>query len=73
MDDGDFAEASRTVRRMVDKLLHQPTVKVKQLAADSGVVSYDSALQTLFGLQQPSPRRVTVNVVDLPDMSALED
>ena len=73
MDDGDFAEASRTVRRVVDKLLHQPTVKVKQLAADSGVVSYDSALQTLFGLQQPSPRRVTVNVVDLPDMSALED
>lgn len=52
MDDEDFEEVSRTVRRVVEKLLHQPTVRVKQLAATSGTVSYDTALQELFGLSQ---------------------
>ena len=30
------AEIARTVRRVVDKLLHEPTVRVKELAADRG-------------------------------------
>ncbi|MBN9643879.1 glutamyl-tRNA reductase [Corynebacterium mendelii] len=46
------AEVERTVNRIVDKLLHQPTVRVKELAAHSGSVSYKSALQELFGLAE---------------------
>lgn len=50
LDGDDLEEVQRTVRRVVDKLLHEPTVRVKQLAATSSVVPYDRALQELFGL-----------------------
>lgn len=50
MADDDRSEVSRTVKRIVDKLLHNPTVRVKELAARSGTVSYDSAIPELFGL-----------------------
>jgi glutamyl-tRNA reductase len=42
-------EVERTVRRVVDKLLHTPTVRAKQFAAESGV-SYADALRELFDL-----------------------
>ncbi|MEZ2121756.1 glutamyl-tRNA reductase [Corynebacterium sp. CCM 9203] len=74
MSDADREEVARTVRRVVDKLLHQPTVRVKELAAHSGTVSYESALQELFGLNPPqSARPVAVAAVDLPvgDISAI--
>lgn len=68
MPEDDFTEVSRAVRRVVDKLLHQPTVRVKKLAAESGVVSYESALQELFGLKQAEPERsVAVDATELPD------
>jgi glutamyl-tRNA reductase len=44
------AEIARTVRRVVDKLLHEPTVRVKALAATSGETDYAGALRALFGL-----------------------
>jgi glutamyl-tRNA reductase len=44
------AEVSRTVRRVVDKLLHEPTVRVKELASAPGGVDYADALRALFGL-----------------------
>ena len=44
------AEVARTVRRVVDKLLHAPTVRVKQLAAEPGGAGYADALRTLFDL-----------------------
>jgi glutamyl-tRNA reductase len=44
------AEIARTVRRVVDKLLHEPTVRVKELAADPGGTDYAGALRALFGL-----------------------
>ncbi|WKD59907.1 Glutamyl-tRNA reductase [Corynebacterium caspium DSM 44850] len=46
----EFGEVTRTVRRVVDKLLHHPTIKAKELAVESGVVSYETALQEFFGL-----------------------
>lgn len=68
MDEADFEEVTRTVRRVVDKLLHQPTVRVKELAAESGVVSYESALQELFGLKKAeTSRSVAVDVTSLPE------
>lgn len=70
MADAEFAEVANTVRRVVDKLLHQPTVRVKKLAAESGVVSYESALQELFGLTGES-QSVRVELSELPDAASL--
>ncbi|SHN82249.1 glutamyl-tRNA reductase [Geodermatophilus obscurus] len=43
-------EVARTVHRVVDKLLHEPTVRVKELASAPGGVDYADALRALFGL-----------------------
>ena len=43
-------EVANTVRRVVDKLLHAPTVRVKQLASAPGGDSYAEALRELFEL-----------------------
>ncbi|MFF0204220.1 glutamyl-tRNA reductase [Streptomyces sp. NPDC005017] len=52
LDDRHRAEITQTVRRVVDKLLHAPTVRVKQLAAEPGGAGYADALRTLFDLDQ---------------------
>jgi glutamyl-tRNA reductase len=44
------SEIARTVRRVVDKLLHEPTVRVKELASAPGGTDYAGALRALFGL-----------------------
>jgi glutamyl-tRNA reductase len=44
------AELSRTVQRVVDTLLHTPTVRVRQLAEGPAGTSYADALRELFGL-----------------------
>lgn len=43
-------EFQRCVRRVVDKLLHQPTIRVQELAADPEAVDYAAALRELFAL-----------------------
>ncbi|EHR59297.1 glutamyl-tRNA reductase [Saccharomonospora cyanea] len=48
-------ELGRTVRRVVDKLLHAPTVRVKQLAAEKADTDYANALRELFGLDPQAP------------------
>jgi glutamyl-tRNA reductase len=48
------AEFSRTVHRVVDKLLHAPTVRIKQLAESPVESGYADALRELFGLD-PQP------------------
>ncbi|MFJ8804286.1 glutamyl-tRNA reductase [Streptomyces sp. NPDC102487] len=50
LDDKQRGEIGQTVRRVVDKLLHAPTVRVKQLAAEPGGAGYADALRTLFDL-----------------------
>ncbi|WP_431985292.1 glutamyl-tRNA reductase [Streptomyces qinglanensis] len=50
MDDKQRAEITQTVRRVVDKLLHAPTVRVKQLAGEPGGAGYADALRELFDL-----------------------
>lgn len=43
-------------------------MRVKELAAESGVVSYESALQELFGLKKAeTSRSVAVDVTSLPE------
>ncbi|HEY8456466.1 MAG TPA: glutamyl-tRNA reductase [Actinopolymorphaceae bacterium] len=50
LDDTARAEVERTVRRVVDKLLHAPTIKVKELAEQTVQTSYADALRKLFAL-----------------------
>ena len=52
-------ELASTVRRVVDKLLHTPTVRVKQLAGAPGGDTYAEALRELFGLDPQAPAAVT--------------
>ncbi|MGW5269488.1 glutamyl-tRNA reductase [Rhodococcus sp. NPDC003994] len=51
-------EVARTVRRVVDKLLHAPTVRVKQLATTPGGDSYAEALRELFELSPSTVQAV---------------
>jgi glutamyl-tRNA reductase len=53
------AELAHAVRRVADKLMHQPTVRVKELADSDGAVSYATALADLFSLDQQSVDAVT--------------
>jgi len=52
-------EVEHTVRRVADKLLHQPTVRVKELANETGAVSYAAALAELFALDPDAVEAVT--------------
>ncbi|WGL52917.1 glutamyl-tRNA reductase [Nocardioides sp. BP30] len=52
-------ELLRTVRRVADKLLHEPTVRVKELANDTGAISYERALAELFALDPEAVSAVT--------------
>lgn len=52
-------EVASTVRRVVDKLLHAPTVRVKQLAETPGGDSYAEALSELFALDPSATEAVT--------------
>ncbi|GII93601.1 glutamyl-tRNA reductase [Sinosporangium siamense] len=51
-------EVTQTVRRVVDKLLHEPTVRVKRLAASSAGDHYAEALRELFDLDPKVPEAV---------------
>ena len=53
------AEIRHTVRRVADKLLHEPTVRVKELANEQGAVSYAAALAELFALDPEAVDAVT--------------
>jgi glutamyl-tRNA reductase len=54
LGDRERAEVQRTVSRIVDKLLHQPTVRVQELAADPDALDYAAALRELFALHPQS-------------------
>jgi glutamyl-tRNA reductase len=59
LDEQVRAELRQTVRRVADKLMHQPTVRVKELAGTRGAVSYAEALAELFSLDQQAVEAVT--------------
>lgn len=58
LEPGVREEVGRTVRRVVDKLLHAPTVRVKQLAAETADTDYANALRELFCLDPQAPAAV---------------
>jgi glutamyl-tRNA reductase len=59
LDPAAKAEVEQAVRRVADKLLHQPTVRVRELANEDGAVSYTAALAELFSLDPDAVEAVT--------------
>lgn len=59
LDPAVRAEVLHAVRRVADKLLHEPTVRVRELADTSGAVSYAAALAELFALDPDAVTAVT--------------
>ncbi len=60
-------EIAQTVRRVVDKLLHAPTVRVKELASSPDGEEYAAALRVLFDLNPRTVDAVTRAEIESPD------
>ncbi len=54
LEDRERTEVQRTVRRIVDKLLHAPTVRIQELSSDPEAPDYAAALRELFALDPHS-------------------
>jgi glutamyl-tRNA reductase len=67
LDDAVRSELLQTLRRVTDKLVHQPTIRAKELG-DRDVVSYATALAELFALDQDA-----VDAMTRPVLPAAED
>ncbi|AYJ51044.1 glutamyl-tRNA reductase [Rhodococcus sp. P1Y] len=72
LDSPQRDEVARTVRRVVDKLLHSPTVRVKQLATTPGGDSYAAALRELFELS-PGAVEAVASPVEINGMELVDD
>ena len=51
-------EVAKSLRRLTDKLLHDPTVRVKELAGAPGAATYEDALRVLFDLDPATVQAV---------------
>lgn len=72
LDTGQRDEVARTVRRVVDKLLHAPTVRIKQLASAPGGDTYAEALRELFELDPQAVEAVAAGELPLAAVDANE-
>ncbi|HEY9313050.1 glutamyl-tRNA reductase [Williamsia sp.] len=70
LDDPQRDEVAKTVRRVVDKLLHAPTVRVKQLASTPQGDQYAEALRELFELKPGAAESVSTPEVGLGEPDA---
>jgi glutamyl-tRNA reductase len=55
LDDDQRADIARTLHRVVQRLLHEPTVRVRQRASEPGGEAFASVLRELFDLPAPTP------------------
>jgi glutamyl-tRNA reductase len=62
-------EVAQTVRRVVDKLLHAPTVRVKELASSPDGEEYAAALRVLFDLDPRTVDAVTRAEIESPNLN----
>ncbi|MGO9078437.1 MAG: glutamyl-tRNA reductase [Streptosporangiaceae bacterium] len=58
LDDRSRREIAQAMHRIADKILHAPTVRVKELAGSPGAESYEAALRVLFDLDPAAVRAV---------------
>ncbi|GGK58452.1 glutamyl-tRNA reductase [Ornithinimicrobium pekingense] len=75
LPDDERAEVRRTVQRVVDKLLHTPTVRVKQLQTGAGNEpgDYATALRELFDLDPHEVAVVAAPPLEVPDITAASE
>jgi glutamyl-tRNA reductase len=66
LDAATLAEVSKSMRRITEKLLHSPTVRVKELAGAPGADSYGDALRVLFDLDPAAVQSVAQADAHLP-------
>jgi len=73
LDVRSHSEIAQSMRRVADKLLHAPTVRVKELAGSPGADSYEAALRVLFDLDPSAVQAVVcADPVLLPGPENLE-
>jgi glutamyl-tRNA reductase len=73
MDAHSHREIAQSMHRVADKLLHAPTVRVKELAGSPGADSYETALRVLFDLDPDAVQavvRADAGLVARPDEEA---
>jgi len=58
LDAAAMDEVAKSLRRLTDKLLHDPTVRVKELAGAPGAATYEDALRVLFDLDPATVQAV---------------
>jgi len=76
LDAAALQEIARSMRRITDKLLHEPTVRVKELAGAPGAESYEDALRVLFDLDPAAVQAVAqadAQLAGWPQPSAEEE
>ena len=72
-DHRTIGEVERAMRRVVDKLLHAPTVRVKELAGSPGGDAYEDALRVLFDLDPAVVAAVTLADTGTPGPGPVPD
>jgi glutamyl-tRNA reductase len=65
LDAAAMGEVAKSMRRVTDKLLHDPTVRVKELAGAPGAETYEDALRVLFDLDPATVQAVAQADADL--------
>ncbi len=70
-DPAVLAELQRTVHRVVEKILHVPTVRVKELATRTDGAAYAGALRELFDLPSEPLATVAPELPRTTDLAAL--
>jgi len=65
LDGAVMDEVAKSLRRLTDKLLHDPTVRVKELAGAPGAATYEDALRVLFDLDPATVQAVAQADADL--------
>lgn len=76
LDGAALQEIARSMRRITDKLLHEPSVRVKELAGAPGAESYEDALRVLFDLDPAAVQSVAqadAQLAGWPQPSAEEE
>jgi glutamyl-tRNA reductase len=69
LTDAQRADVARTVHRVVQRMLHRPTIRVRELAARPGGDRYTALVRDLFDLDsnRPQPSRSRSRPAERPD------
>ena len=70
LDPGHRKPSKRCTRGLVNKLLHDPTVRVKDAAGTAQGDAYADALAALFGLEDADPGRDGLPIASEPSRTA---